>query len=140
VIAVRPARADDQATILKMILREGLDPSTLDWRNFNVAEVNGEIAGIAQVKPYRDCREFGSLAVLPQFRRQGVGAALVKAGLARERGDLYLLCRIERVPYYAKFGFRAIAPDDAPRTLQRKLRLTRLFAAFGVSVVCMKRT
>jgi N-acetylglutamate synthase-like GNAT family acetyltransferase len=139
VITIRPARAEDRFTIRKMIFREGLDPSTLDWRNFNVAEVNGEIAGIAQVKPYRDCREFGSLAVRPQFRRQGVGAALIKASLVQESGDVYLLCVQGRVPYYAKFGFEGIEANDAPRTLRRKLAVARLFAAFGVRVVCMRR-
>jgi amino-acid N-acetyltransferase len=139
VLSIRPARAEDQTFIRKMVLREGLDPSTLDWRNFNVAEVNGEVTGIAQVKPYRDCREFGSLAVLPRFRRQGVGAALIEAALAAEQGDVYLLCRDERAPYYSKFGFRIIAPNEAPRTLQRKLRVARLFVVFGARVVCMKR-
>jgi N-acetylglutamate synthase-like GNAT family acetyltransferase len=139
VIAVRPARAEDRTAILKLILQERLDPSTLDWRNFNVAEVNGEIAGIAQVKPYADCREFGSLAVRPQFRRQGVGAALIAAALAAERGDVYLLCVQGRVPYYAKFGFKVIEANDAPGTLRRKLAVARLFAAFGVRVVCMRR-
>jgi N-acetylglutamate synthase-like GNAT family acetyltransferase len=139
VIHIRPARAEDRAAILKLILQERLDPSTLDWRNFNVAEVNGGVAGIAQVKPYRDCREFGSLAVLPGFRRQGVGAALIEAALAAERGDVYLLCAQGRVPYYAKFGFKVIETDDAPRTLRRKLAVARLFAAFGVRVVPMRR-
>jgi hypothetical protein len=46
--------------------------TALDWlmgrlmvRTVIFAEEDGAIVGIAQVKPYRDCREFGSLVVLP---------------------------------------------------------------------------
>lgn len=123
-----------------MVLREGLDPSTLRWPNFIVAQDDaGAIAGIAQIKPYRDCREFGSLVVLPQFRRQGIGAMLIEHALENEAGDVYLVCGVHRVPYYRKFGFVEINRDDAPRTLRRKLRIVGLFSVFGVKVVCMKR-
>ena len=122
-----------------MVLREGLDPSTLRWVNFIVAQdASGAIAGIAQIKPYKDCREFGSLVVLPQYRRQGVGALLIEHALAGEAGDVYLLCGAHRVPYYRKFGFVEITPDKAPRTLRRKMTFAGLFSLFGVKIACMK--
>lgn len=124
-----------------MVLREGLDPSTLRWQNFIVAhDAAGVIAGIAQIKLYKDCREFGSLVVLPQYRRQGVGALLIEYALAGEDGDVYLLCGVQRVPYYRKFNFVEIAPEEAPRTLRRKLGFAGLFRVFSVRVVCMQRT
>ena len=68
-----------------MVLRAGLDPTTLRWQNFFIAhDAAGAIAGIAQIKPYTDCREFGSLVVVPHHRRQGVGAMLVEHALAGE--------------------------------------------------------
>lgn len=139
-ISLRPASADDQVTIRKTIFAERLDPTTLDWRNFIVAEDEGAIVGVAQVKPYRDCREFGSLAVRPSHRRQGIGAMLIEAALAREPGDVYLLCQTARVRYYRKFGFKVIQDRDAPGTLRRKLALAKLFRIAGIRVVCMKRT
>ena len=143
VISLRPAAAADASTIRSMILREGLDPSTLDWRNFIVAcdDAKGkgsEIVGMAQIKPYADCREFGSLAVKPSHRERGIGGMLIRALAAKEPGDVWLLCRDARVPYYAKFGFALMSHRDAPKTLQKKLRLARLFGMFGVKVVCMK--
>jgi N-acetylglutamate synthase-like GNAT family acetyltransferase len=125
--------------IRRLVFQERLDPSTLNWRNFNVAEVNGEVIGIAQVKPYADCREFGSLVVQPAFRAQGVGAQLIAAALACEAGPVYLLCRDTREAYYAKFGFQRIDPAQAPETLRRKLGFSRWFQAFGVRVICMLR-
>jgi N-acetylglutamate synthase-like GNAT family acetyltransferase len=136
--SLRPATAADQAAILATILRERLDPSTLNWRNFIVAVDNGEIVGMAQVKPYSDCREFGSLAVKPSHRNRGIGGQLVQALIEREPSDVYLVCRDVRAPYYRKFGFGQIHLNDAPRTLQWKLRLGQLFKAFGVEIVCMK--
>lgn len=139
-ISIRRATANDQSIIRRMVLREGLDPSTLRWQNFIVAQDEaGRIAGIAQIKPYKDCREFGSLVVQPAFRRQGVGALLIEHALAGEKGDVYLLCGMHRVPYYRKHGFVEISREDAPGTLRRKLGFARLFGIFGVKVACMKR-
>jgi N-acetylglutamate synthase-like GNAT family acetyltransferase len=140
VISIRRANAGDQSIIRRMVLREGLDPTTLRWQNFIVAQDAAEtIAGIAQIKPYKDCREFGSLVVRPEFRRQGVGALLIEHALAGEAGDIYLLCGMHRVPYYRKHGFVEINREDAPGTLRRKLGFARLFSFFGVKVACMKR-
>ncbi len=124
-----------------MIFREGLDPSILDWRNFIVAVDEAkadDIIGVAQVKPYADCREFGSLAVKLAYREQGIGARLVRALLEREPGDVYLLCRDARESYYAKFGFVLIDRQAAPKTLQKKMSVARLFSVFGVKIVVMK--
>jgi N-acetylglutamate synthase-like GNAT family acetyltransferase len=123
-----------------MVLEERLDPTSLDWRNFIAAEEDSAIVGIAQVKPYRDCREFGSLVVLPSHRERGIGAMLIEAALAKEQGDVYLLCQQIRVPYYRKFGFELIDERDAPGTLKRKLRFSKFFRIFGVRIVCMKRS
>lgn len=53
------------------------------------------------------------LAVVPDFRRQGVGAALVRDGLERLRADGYDLTVVLGDPnYYGRFGF---APELASR-------------------------
>lgn len=139
VITLRPAVAGDISVIRSMILREGLDPSTVDWRHFIVATDGAKIVGMAQVKAYADCREFGSLAVSAAYRKRGIGAQLVRMLMEREAGAVYLLCRESRVPYYSKFGFEVIEPEAAPKTLRTKLRFARLFSAFGVRVVAMLR-
>ena len=137
---IRPAQTEDQATIRALVRQERLDPTSLDWRNFLVAEeAGGRVVGIGQVKPLPGARELGSLVVIPDTRQQGVGAALIHALVAREKGSLYLLTRDHRVPYYQKFGFRPIGWRDAPWAIRAKLLPALAFRLFGVRVVAMGR-
>lgn len=137
---IRPARADDAATIRALVRSESLDPTSLDWRNFLVAEdEGGQIVGIGQVKPLPGARELGSLVVVPAWRGRGVGAAIINALMARETGPLYLLTRDTRVPYYARFGFRVAGWRDLPWVIRGKLLIPQLFRLFGIRIVAMKR-
>lgn len=137
---LRPGQAEDQPVIRALVRQEWLDPTSLDWRNFLVAEdARGRVLGIGQVKPLPGVRELGSLVVVPEYRAQGVGAALIHALLAREQGPLYLLCGDHRVPYYRKFGFHIIGWRDAPWPIRAKLLLPLAFRLFGVRVVAMRR-
>ena len=124
---IRPARADEAATIRSMIRAERLDPFNVPWENFLVAEANGRIIGIGQIKPYPGARELGSLVVAADQRKSGVGAAIIKALIARENGPLYLFCLAFREPYYGKFGFRSVTVDDLPPALKSKYVLGRFF-------------
>lgn len=124
---IRPACAAEAATIRSMIRAERLDPFNVHWENFLVAEANGRIIGIGQVKPYPNARELGSLVVAADQRQTGVGAALINALIARETGPLYLFCLAFREPYYAKFGFRSITADQLPTSLQKKYRAGKFF-------------
>ena len=103
-----------------MIRAERLDPFNVHWENFIVAELDERIVGIGQVKPFPNARELGSLAVVADQRRCGVGAALINALLSRERGQLVLFCLAFRERYYAKFGFRRAALRDLPSSLKLK--------------------
>jgi amino-acid N-acetyltransferase len=137
---IRPARADEKATIKAMIRGERLDPTNLHWQNFLVAEEQGRIIGIGQVKPYRSGRELGSLVVQPDYRRAGVGAAIIRALIAREDGPLLLFCLAFRESYYAKFGFRRAAMRDLPGVFTFKYVLGSFFTRIiGRRLIAMKR-
>lgn len=139
-LTIRPARRDEQRLVRRMIARAHLDPTSLKWRNFLLAELDGRVVGCSQIKPYPDCRELGSLLVDRSFRRRGIAGTLIRALLAGESGEIYLMCRDVMLPYYAKFGFKEISPCDAPRTIKRKLRFTGLFRVlFGIRIVAMRR-
>src|SRR5512135_2696779 len=105
---IRSARAADETTIKALIRAEHLDPLNVHWQNFLVAEdaEAGRIVGIGQVKPYHSGRELGSLAVASDRRQSGVGSAIIRALIERERGPLLLFCLAFREPYYGRFGFR----------------------------------
>lgn len=57
------------------------------------------------------------LNVLPQYRRQGIAALLVRAYIqaARERGKkgVILTCKDHMIPYYQKFGFVCCGVADS---------------------------
>jgi amino-acid N-acetyltransferase len=139
VIQLRPARAKDQPMIKAMIREARLDPTSLKWQNFTVAESDRQIVGIAQVKPFADCREFGSFVVRSEWRSQGVGKLLIEAVLARETGDVYLMCNAPMMTYYRNYNFEPIGVGTAPGMLRLKLLVTFLLRLFGVRIVCMQR-
>lgn len=77
-----------------------------------VAEVDGRVVGHVAFSPVRvsDGTEnwygLGPLSVLPAYQRQGVGKALVEAGLSRLRGlNAGGCCVVGHPDYYRKFGF-----------------------------------
>jgi len=143
---IRPATATEQATITAIVRAARINPSDLDWRRFLVAEQGGQIVGVVQVRPHRDgSRELASLAVVPEQQGQGVGAALVGALLARERGPLDLMCTDQMEGYYARFGFRRLDGQELPpyfRRITRIVRVVDLIARLGgrrVQMVVMRR-
>lgn len=129
-ISIRPAQAAERWLIIRRILREGLDPSQLDWRRFVVAEDEvGEILGFAQMKDLGDgVQEFGSLVVEPHLRGQGIGGALLHHLVDPAPKPVYLLCAAKRVRYYQRFGFCELRAEEMPAPLRRKWRTGNFFA------------
>lgn len=135
---IRPARADDQGLIRRMVQEAGLDPTSLDWPNFLIAEEDGAVVGIGQVRPKTP--EVGSLIVVPERRGEGIGGALVEALAETVEGPVYLECRGELASYYARFGFEEIRPREAPMPLRLKATIgSRLARLFGMRLAVMVR-
>jgi N-acetylglutamate synthase-like GNAT family acetyltransferase len=141
---IRSACASDEATIKALIRGEHLDPLNVHWQNFLVAEdadaAAGRIIGIGQVKPYHSGRELGSLVVVADRRQSGVGGAIIRALIERERGPLLLFCLAFREPYYAKFGFRRCGLRDLPGEFKVKYALGTIFTRLvRYRLIAMKR-
>jgi len=134
---IREATAADAPTIKRMIREAQLDPTSLKWKNFLIAEVDGDIAGIGQVKPLLGCRELGSLVVAKAHRKQGIAASLIHALEARHGYPLYLLCLAKLEAFYNQFGYRTIRWRDAPTALKIKLTPALLARPFGIRVLVM---
>lgn len=89
-----------------------------------VAEVDGRLVGHIAFSPVtlsdgtRDWYGLGPVSVLPAYQRQGVGAALIREGLARLRGlGARGCCLVGHPGYYTKFGFGntpALAYEGVP--------------------------
>ena len=137
--AIRAATEADRATIRKMVFAERLDPTSLNWRHFLVAENDGQIVGIGQIRPHRGCLELGSLVVLESHRKQGIAAQLMAALEARAGYPLYLFCEARMREFYARSGYEVIGWQDMPWILRLKRMPTLLFRPFGIRILVMRK-
>ncbi len=146
-IVIRHARQEEQEIIVSLIHQAKINPRNLHWENFLVAEDDGKIVGIRQVKTHtQGTREVGSGYVLPEYRHRGISARLMNEILSREHGVLYLLCRDIWIPYYEQFGFQQVAVDQLPADFRKEYRIGRfitsvlsLFSRDKIRIVPMKR-
>ena len=89
-----------------------------------VAEVDGHIVGHIAFSPVtisdgtRNWYGLGPVSVLPSHQRQGIGTALVQAGLARlQEMNAQGCCLVGHPDYYRKLGFEnpsGLAVDGVP--------------------------
>ena len=137
-ITLRPATATDQPAIRQLVRQVGINPFGLAWPRFVVAEMDGQFAGCAQLKPHRDgSLELASVAVLPSLQGQGIGAALVQHFCRIVPGDLYLMCAERNANFYTRFGFiimqrPAAMPPDFRRTYQLARLVRPIFGGLAI--------
>ncbi len=138
-ITIRPARQEDQDTLVSLIRRAKLNPRNLHWEHFLVAEENGKILGIRQVKVHgQGTREVASGFVLPEYRNQGISARLMRELLARENDSLYSMVDQKWLPYYEQFGFRQVAVSQLPPDFRKEYRTGRI-VTFLISFFSKKK-
>jgi N-acetylglutamate synthase-like GNAT family acetyltransferase len=141
-LLIRPATQADQPTIRRMIRAAGINPMSLKWPNFLVAEEGGMTIGIGQVKRHGDgSLELASLAVVPDRQGQGIGSALVRELIAHHEDTvLHLTCRSQLQAYYERFGFRRLQRAEFPPYFARFIPM---FNAIGrlyrMQIVVMRR-
>ena len=142
-VQIRPAVAADQATINRIIRKAGINPMSLDWRRFVIAEESGAIIGIGQVKHHGDgSRELASIAVLPERQGEGIASEIIRTLLGKESGAIYLTCRDSLEGFYTRFGFKSVAPEEMSPYFRRIYRLASLFMPLmriGARLLVMKR-
>jgi amino-acid N-acetyltransferase len=136
-VEIRPATADDRALIRQMVLGARLDPTSLNWRHFLVAERDQQPVGIGQVKQLPGCRELGSLVVAKEYRRQGIARQIITALEAKNGLPLYLLCEARLGPFYEQFGYQRVGWWSLPLVLRAKLTPAYLLRLFGIPVWAM---
>ena len=122
---IRPAQESESGQIKELIHLVGINPSGLEWSRFLVAaKADGEIIGCGQIKPHgQDIKELASIAVLPEYRKQGVARKIIEELLSMSPRPLYLMCIEHNGPMYEKFGFYAIEMDEMPRYFRRMQKL-----------------
>lgn len=129
-INIRPARQEDQQTIVSLIHQAKLNPRNLHWEHFLVAEENGKILGVRQVKVHaQGTREVASGFVLPDYRNQGISALLMNELLAREHGPLYSMIDQKWSKYYEQFGFQHVNTKQLPADFHKEYRIARIITS-----------
>ena len=144
---IRAATQADQSTIVSMIREAKTNPRNLHWEHFHIAEEDGKIVGIRQVKVHKEgTKEVASGFVLPEYRRRRISAELMNEILSREKGTLYLMCRDRRALYYEQFGFQKVDSKQLPRDFYNEYRIGRIittlvsiFSKDQVRIIPMKR-
>lgn len=138
---IREARAEDEAIIKQMIREARLDPSKLLWQNFVMAEVNGGIVGIGQVRHHEDgARELGSLVTKKEYQGQGIAGEIIAALESRYNKPMYLFCLGKMETFYNRFGYQRVEDGRTlPWALRRKYRLTRIMRLIGLRVIIMRK-
>ena len=144
-LTLRPAVAGDQERIVEIIRAAQINPMDLKWKNFVVAEDSAtrQVVATGQIKTHGDkSRELASIAVIPEYRGQGLARRLIEHLLAESTGALYLTCRSPLGALYEKFGFRAVGPSEMTPYFRRlsKVAATFMFLArAGETLLVMKR-
>lgn len=131
---IRPATLADQPAITALVRAVGINPLSLHWSRFRVAEEGGRVVGVAQIKIHGDgSRELASLAVAPDRQGEGIGGALIQHLLTQPEGQppLFLMCRNELESYYARFGFRRVERAEMPPYFRRMTRVAGVFIAIA---------
>lgn len=137
--SIRPATEQDNGTIKGMIRSARLDPTSLQWQHFLIAEMDDKIVGIGQIKHYPGCQELGSLVVLPAYQKQGIGGRLITELETRARSPLYLLCESSMEAYYQRFGYIQASWWAIPPFLKLKMLLSVLLRLFGIRIIVMRK-
>ncbi len=104
-----------------------------------VAEVEGELAGVAGLETYGTSALLRSVAVSSQHQGKGIAAALVQRLLQEARSDaihdVYLRTTTAE-GYFPKFGFSPVEVSTVPLQVQDSVEFTGACPSSAVTMVC----
>lgn len=112
-ITVRPAQTGDFPAIDGVLDAMELGHPSMRMSDFWVAEVDGDLAGIANVADCGASLYVSGVGVLPTYQGQGVAAELLSACLGSATKGTYLYTKIPE--FFRRFRFdEAAAPPEIP--------------------------
>lgn len=148
-LSFRTATPQDVAFAKSTMLKNAMNPLSISQANLLVATKDSTVVGFGQVRELdeRYC-ELASLFVLPEYRRHGVGTAIVEALLKRHDAaaaanrDVCLLTLKPTVLFYEPHGFRIVGDISMmPKTIQVEFAAGNLVSLLlGNDLVCMVRS
>ena len=121
---IRIVNWEDEASALRMIrtavfIHEQRVPEDLEWDQFDAVSVHvlalnnaGQPVGTARLLPDG---HIGRMAVLKEWRGQGLGSALLTTLLQilirRRQFEAQLHAQTSAIPFYKKFGFQVVGEE-----------------------------
>jgi len=131
---VRDAKNRDEVWMLDRIEELGFEDPAFRSRDYVIAldEETGQKAGFGRYRIHKDdagvesC-ELTAIAVLPEWRNEGVGAHVVERLVEKTRDmgfeEVYALTGT--AGYLVQFGFETIPEDELPGPLRERLETVR---------------
>ncbi len=113
---VRRACAADHATILELTRALELDYANMDLSCFWVAELDGVIVGMAELKELETCSLLSCVGVREELQGRGIGHELVDRVVREAHHPVYLYTLVP--DFFRKAGFHnatSLPPDLPPR-------------------------
>jgi len=139
-VVIAAATERDIPAIKDLLVSNDLPTAGVDehWRTFIVARDDDRIVGCGGAEAYQFAALIRSIAVLPEYRSQGLGRKMVRQLLDRlaSRGlrEFYLLTTTAEA-YFKKRGFKTIDRDE----VHPQLLSSREFQdACPTSATCMR--
>jgi amino-acid N-acetyltransferase len=121
-ITINAATAADVGPIKALLVASGLPTAGVDehWKTFIVARDGGTFIGCGGAEAYQVVALIRSVAIVPEYRSQGLGRRIVRQLLDRlaSRGlrEFYLLTTTA-ADYFRKRGFKPVDRDEVPPQL-----------------------
>ncbi len=113
-LRVRRAGTADHETILEMTRALELDYPAMDLSCFRVAELDGVIVGVAELKELETCSLLSCVGVREDLQGRGIGHELVERVVQEALHPVYLYTLVP--DFFRKAGFRdaGVLPRDLP--------------------------
>ncbi len=112
-LTVRKAKDTDKDRVIEILKELDIYYSALKFRDFWVAEEDGEIIGCAQLEEYPDFFYLGSVGVTGSRAGKGTAKKLLDEILKGRTKDIYLYTIIP--DFFRKFAFEITEPvPDLP--------------------------
>ena len=138
---IRPATAADFPAIHALLTAASLPVAGVDAASgeYVVADLAGKVVGVLGIEKSGDAALLRSFAVQADFRKRGIGEALVRHMLGQLKSEgvspLYILTNTAEA-FAARFGFVKVSREELPAPL---LNGSTLGTACPASSTCMKR-
>lgn len=95
-----------------------------DWKKFWIIDQEERIVACGKLCGYSTYSVVQDVTVLPQYRRQGIGSALVKHLSKHPSKPLYWACLPDKIGFYTQLGFNPARSADLSFMLRHELAIS----------------